>query len=138
MAGDDDRTGLADDVRAMLRDSAIALKADLESGTSGLVGVAAVPDRTDREHDMATVAPVIPPDTSIATVLGTLGSGITPVPLPEPAATNVADTVPAVDVLDALADEPVQLSLFGDWGATLPRLPHHGSPSSSAGILAAA
>ncbi len=44
MADDDDRTGLTDDVRAMLRDGALALKADLGSGATGLVGVDAAAD----------------------------------------------------------------------------------------------
>ncbi len=61
MSGDEDRTGLADDVRAMLRDGAAALKADLEAGTTGLIG--ALP-----AIDTLGVAPadVDAPDTALA------------------------------------------------------------------------
>jgi hypothetical protein len=119
MAGDEDRTGLADDVHAMLRDGATALKADLEAGTTGLIGALPALDTLD-------VAPVDVDtlDTAPATTPVAAPGGDTPTPEPGvdlPLLAGLAEPVGTIqDVLDADpaagtgADDPIQLSLFGD------------------------
>ena len=143
MAGDEDRTGLADDVRAMLRDGATALKADLEAGTASLIGALPAIYTLD-------VAPVDldAPDTALAITPVTAPGGDTPtrergveLPLPaglaEPVGTiqNVLDADPAAG---AGADDPIQLSLFGDSVVAPPKPSRRGRIALTRGVPAAA
>ena len=143
MAGDEDRTGLADDVRAMLRDGAAALKADLEAGATGLIGVLS-------EMDTLDVAPVDvgTPDTVLAatpvTAAGddasTMGPRVEP-----PLLAGLADLDGTADdarnpgaAAGTTANDPIQLSLFGDIVVAPAKRPHRARTTLSRGVPAAA
>ena len=137
MVGDEDRTGLADDVRALLRDGATALKADLEAGAAGLISVAPTLDTRDVALVDATRAatpadaPAVPPtDVSSAAVdaPGLAWVGTAEVRL---------DAAPATDA-DANAAAPVQLALFGDAVAVTAKRPRRVHPTDTRGVPAAA
>ena len=107
MAGEEDHTGLTDDVRALLREGAQALKADLESGSAGLVGVTAA---TDAPSDADPVElPVMLVDAWVAVDV----TGDEPVLAAEVAAHAGTPEVLGSD-LDEVITVPLQLSLFDD------------------------
>jgi len=154
MAGDEDRSGLTDDVRAMLRDGAAALKADLESGAAGLVGIASthelpcdtypveflVEELVDGTPD-GTLAPGA--DDAVIVAEATVVASTAPIAVDLPLLAGVADTVDGASTLladseDGSVDVPVQLSLFGD---TMPAPAHHprrAGTASTRGLSAAA
>jgi hypothetical protein len=157
MADDEDRTGLADDVRAMLHDGAVALRADLGSGTTGLIGVDAAAD-TLHLHAAATAAVLDIPIPVSAAMLDAdpVARPLIPVvsqhiplgaELPVTQASLLADHTSAEDVAVAdIADgapisdadrlvasataDAVQLSLFGDAVLMVSRRPRSGHPAA--------
>jgi hypothetical protein len=145
MAGDADRTGLADDVRAMLRDGAAALKADRESGTAGLIGAASTLDTLDLEPpdaELVHAAPVTTPVDAPAALVST-----PPIVVDLPLLACVAGSAdpgggtsaPKTDAEVAnTTDDPVQLSLFGDPVAVPAKRPRRTNPASTRGFPAAA
>ena len=113
MADDDDRTGLSDDVRAMLRDGAAALKADLEVGTTGLVGVDAMLDAADVDAPTAVATTTTCP-ASVALTPSCPRYPDVSLPLFQLADDAFDDS--GISDCDGVTttDEPMQLSLFGD------------------------
>jgi hypothetical protein len=156
MADDEDKTGLSDDVRAMLRDGAAALRADLGSGTAGLIGVDAAADVIDIMLDVSLPAPaprfeveaVVRPDRFADVSLATLvaarsvvqGALLTEDAVAETAVgDDTADGAPMLDMersIAPLTDDALQLSLFGDAVPTARRRSR--SPRSAALVQAAA
>ena len=127
----------------MLRDGATALKADLEAGTTGLIGTLPARDTLD-------VAPVDVDtlDTTPVTTLITAHGRGTPttepiVELPllaclaEPAA-RVDDAVDANPAAGTSTDQPIQLSLFGDVVVAPAQRSRRGRPTITRGVPAAA
>ena len=150
MAGDEDRTGLSDDVRAMLRDGAAALKADLESGTAGLIGALPVMDTLDVDLtglDRVDTTPVATPSAGHGVDTRIVEPIAVELPLllwmAEPADTVddawEADMAREADATaDTGADDPVQLSLFGDAVVVPVARPRRVRASSGRGVPAAA
>jgi len=150
MAGDEDRTGLSDDVRAMLRDGAAALKADLESGTAGLIGALPVMDTLDVDLtglDRVDTTPVATPSAGHGVDTRIVEPIAVELPLllwmAKPADTvddaGEADMAREADATaDTGADDPVQLSLFGDAVVVPVARPGRVRASSRRGLPAAA
>ena len=139
MAGDDDRTGLADDVRAMLRDGATALKADLESGATGLIGALPAGDALDVEPvhvGLVDTAPIVAPSVHTPSA-----EPIVALPLLEWMA-EPASAVDDVLVTEANGDtdmgDPRQLSLFGDVAVAPAKRSRRGRAALTRGVPAAA
>jgi hypothetical protein len=143
MAGDEDRTGLADDVRAMLRDGAAALKADLAAGTTGLIGALPPLDTLDvAPVDVDATDPALA--TTPVAAPGFDPPGVEPigvaVPLLAPTAESegMVDAATEADAVDTTADEAVQLSLFGDVVVVLAKRQRGGRAALTCGVPTAA
>ena len=139
MVGDEDRTGLADDVRALLRDGATALKADLEAGAAGLIGVAPTLDTRDVALvDVTRAATPVDASTAPTTLSGT-ALRVGDVPLLIRATEDTGNGALATDTdADSHPAAPVQLALFGDAVAVTVKRPRRGQPAATRGVPAAA